>query len=133
MVKVQHSPSLSNQILSKPAKIVKPRVTPDPDDSFLKSKQKSPKKIPKSKETTPSIQEELFPCGVLSIDQIMKGKRVLEKIKTTSNENEILKLTNEFYTTIPYSNKRRKLPVIKGSVLEAQQERIIQMINFVKK
>ena len=50
----------------------------------------------------------IYPLGKLSVNQIKKGQEVLKKleevIKNTKNEQKLLSLSNEFYSTIPHVN-----------------------------
>lgn len=57
----------------------------------------------------------VFPLGVLSINQIEKGQQALNNISNIvddkNNEAELLSLSNEFFTMIPHISE--KLKVIK--------------------
>lgn len=59
----------------------------------------------------------VFPLGVLSINQIEKGQQALNNIANIvdnkNNEAELLSLSNEFFTMIPHISE--KLEVIKNS------------------
>jgi hypothetical protein len=59
----------------------------------------------------------IFPLGVLSINQIEKGQQALNNIANIvdnkNNEAELLSLSNEFFTMIPHISE--KLEVIKNS------------------
>lgn len=50
----------------------------------------------------------IYPLGKLSVNQIKKGQKVLKKleevIKNTKDEQKLLSLSNEFYSTIPHVN-----------------------------
>mgnify|MGYP001199398249 CR=1 FL=1 len=49
----------------------------------------------------------IYPLGKLSVNQIIKGQKVLRKlekeIKTNKDPQKLLSLSNEFYSTIPHT------------------------------
>ena len=49
----------------------------------------------------------IYPLGKLSVNQIKKGQKVLKKlekeIKTNKDQQKLLSLSNEFYSTIPHT------------------------------
>lgn len=52
------------------------------------------------------MYSDIFPLGKLSKNQIEKGKVILKniekEIKTTKNEQKLLSLSNQFFTTVPH-------------------------------
>tara|TARA_B110000003_G_scaffold240634_1_gene247381 strand:+ start:3085 stop:3315 length:231 start_codon:yes stop_codon:yes gene_type:complete len=54
------------------------------------------------------MDSNIYPLGKLSVNQIKKGQIVLKKlekvIKTTKDKQQLLSLSNEFYSTIPHVN-----------------------------
>ena len=58
---------------------------------------------------------DVFPLGVLTIEQIEKGQEVLDDISRIvdkkNNKAELLSLSNKFFTSIPHISE--KLKVIK--------------------
>jgi hypothetical protein len=54
------------------------------------------------------MQSNIYPLGKLSVNQIKKGQQVLKKlekeIKTNKDQQKLLSLSNEFYSTIPHVN-----------------------------
>ena len=54
------------------------------------------------------MHSNIYPLGKLSINQIKKGQKVIKKlekvIKTTKDKQQLLSLSNEFYSTIPHVN-----------------------------
>jgi len=55
----------------------------------------------------------IFPLGVLSIAQIEKGQEVLNNIANVidkkNNKNELLSLSNKFFTLIPHISEKLKI------------------------
>jgi hypothetical protein len=53
------------------------------------------------------MQSNIYPLGKLSVNQIKKGQQVLKKlekeIKTNKDQQKLLSLSNEFYSTIPHT------------------------------
>merc|ERR1711988_494492 len=68
------------------------------------------------------------PMGKLTEAQIVKGRKVLEKLKTVlskskSNTAELESLSSEFYTLIPHNFGWKKPPTINSSdMLQAEME-----------
>jgi len=52
------------------------------------------------------MQSNIYPLGKLTVNQIKKGQKVLKNleriIKTTKDQQKMLSLSNEFYSTIPH-------------------------------
>ena len=52
------------------------------------------------------MNSNIYPLGKLSVNQIKKGQQVLKKlekeIKKNKNQQKLLSLSNEFYSTIPH-------------------------------
>lgn len=70
----------------------------------------------------------VFPLGVLTIAQIEKGQKVLDEISNIidkkNNKNELLSLSNEFFTLIPHISE--KLEVIRTHEMVKEKNELLE-------
>jgi phosphopantetheine adenylyltransferase len=75
----------------------------------------------------------IFPLGVLSIAQIEKGQEVLDDIANVinkkNNKNELLSLSNKFFTLIPHISE--KLKVIKTHNVVKEKNELLEYMRKV--
>lgn len=75
----------------------------------------------------------IFPLGVLSINQIEKGQQALNNIANIvdnkNNEAELLSLSNEFFTMIPHISE--KLEVIKTRKTIKEKNELLEYMRKV--
>ena len=75
----------------------------------------------------------VFPLGVLSINQIEKGQLALNNIAnivdSKNNEAELLSLSNEFFTMIPHISE--KLEVIKTHKTIKEKNELLKYMRKV--
>jgi phosphopantetheine adenylyltransferase len=75
----------------------------------------------------------VFPLGVLTIAQIEKGQKVLDEITNVidnkNNKNELLSLSNKFFTLIPHISE--KLEVIKTSEMVKEKNELLEYMRKV--
>ena len=75
----------------------------------------------------------VFPLGVLSINQIEKGQQALNKIANIvdnkNNEAELLSLSNEFFTMIPHISE--KLEVIRTRKTIKEKNELLEYMRKV--
>lgn len=75
----------------------------------------------------------IFPLGVLSINQIEKGQKALNNIANIvdnkNNDAELLSLSNEFFTIIPHISE--KLEVIKTYKTIKEKNELLEYMRKV--
>jgi hypothetical protein len=75
----------------------------------------------------------VFPLGVLSINQIEKGQQALNNIANIvdnkNNEAELLSLSNEFFTMIPHISE--KLEVIRTRKTIKEKNELLEYMRKV--
>ena len=75
----------------------------------------------------------VFPLGVLTIAQIEKGQKVLDEITNVidkkNNKNELLSLSNKFFTLIPHISE--KLEVIKTHEMVKEKNELLEYMRKV--
>lgn len=80
-----------------------------------------------------NIDPESCPLGQLSKSQIQKGYKVLKQIQnvlTTHNrENEIIRLSNDFYTLIPQSFGMKRPPLINHMLRVREKLTLLNTLN----
>lgn len=76
---------------------------------------------------------DVFPLGVLSINQIEKGQQALNNIANIvdnkNNEAELLSLSNEFFTMIPHISE--KLEVIRTRKTIKEKNELLEYMRKV--
>jgi len=82
------------------------------------------------------IDTKKMPLGKINKTQLDKAKSILEEIKkyvnNKNNNQELLKMSSEYYTYIPYSCGRKKPPVIDNEkILEKYNEIIDELQNII--
>ena len=75
----------------------------------------------------------VFPLGVLSINQIEKGQQALNNIANIvdnkNNEAELLSLSNEFFTMIPHISE--KIEVIRTRKTIKEKNELLEYMRKV--
>ena len=70
----------------------------------------------------------VFPLGVLTIAQIEKGQKVLDEISNIidkkNNKNELVSLSNKFFTLIPHISE--KLEVIRTHEMVKEKNELLE-------
>ena len=75
----------------------------------------------------------IFPLGVLTIDQIERGQNILNNISgvihNNDNNDELLSLSNNFFTMIPHISKELKV-INTPQILNEKNELLAYMREY---
>jgi poly [ADP-ribose] polymerase len=75
--------------------------------------------------------DEGWPIEHLSADQLEKGAKILEKIETSlkhkNSKDDLIDLSNEYYTVVPHKFSRgHPPPIINSMDLLSQEKHVLQ-------
>lgn len=78
---------------------------------------------------------EKLPLGKLNSDKIKRAHQILKEIQrllvTNKNQDKILPLTNDFYTTIPHNFGMKKPPVIDHLLRVKEKTRMLEQLQDI--
>lgn len=82
-----------------------------------------------------NIDTNKMPIGQLSLEQLEKGKYILDRIEKyidDNNNNKIKELSDKYYKIIPYSCGRKKPELINNKIILNKMYKIIRDIQKIK-